>query len=1124
MSLIETVTPSETPQAGVKRPLQGKPTNVPNNLPAFRGRSVAPGGNVKVPKLSQGNRPNEGTNIPIPYNRVCPLEFLSGWTGRLAPGDVAFILKYPPGFLSKAFSGASAANNATNGTGTMSRVIGLDGLNRMLHGSGNANGWRLGENVLMLNDPNEPAPGVVAATSPLDLKVKIMSFGAYAKVPDTPPGPNDDLLDYARYVPDVALRTDVTAATANGLGAAWVAAFAVALQEYLQEEQEYDTVAKTRWRLSVLEDTRLDGIVKSNDEPYSFTSSGARDAVVFNNVIQGPTLVNNGYLVYDPESNPSYSLSGVTAQQHGAQPLRTVEAHPRGSIEGGYHLGGAGHPGRPGVVGSQSWTGHGQYDYVAAFTGTYTSYPAQMFDRHIQPMNSLYLGLRAYELTTKIKMQVTKPNGTKLFADRAAAAEARCYFYQYMPFASRKAWLCQHVQDKIVANMTNPDVTKRRTASQTLNSINNNLVNHNKGAKKSRFDEDIFDAVRSEDLANMVGAWHVGRVLDIKAQRHTAFDGGPSDTGFSLMVDVQVGWRDAFRVQGGAADDATSRADVYNMDYGGARSRPKGERPPLAERERLLRRVVETHNAQVPSMTAQLGSIFGSAIGAAYGARLADASTAGDPGAAARAAVTTVAARWPQLNNAWVMFAKIASQRTYTVRDANGIRNAPAGGAVWIGQGAPERITQMSIQALANLCWDSRRTGLLQKGLGSHTRNLGIYPEGMTEGAYKTKIIDLFRLSGLLGPADAVTARTSVSKLRFFMFFAGVRMVTNAKKLDWFRRGPELFPTLVQMGDLDDYDLTPENLDSAVATAAESGLEGWTNIVDEEHAVESGSSQFVPIEWDDHLTDASSSGVDVGTAASSLASSWHSLDDAAPSPTDAAADAAFPAADPTPSLQPTAASTGASPQEPVAPVAPVAPAAPAAPAAPTAQQAARSAPITAAPITAAAMAGGAGAAGKKRAAAGTKSPARTRGGAAATPTPTPTAAVPPGAASATAAPLLPSLAPSAAASTATPADSGAGVGTASVSGVVNPPAPVAARRRDRGGGAGSTSTVSAVFDSIFGAGLEQAAQADAPGTGAAAGGSPPASPTPSSGSEQGSGTGPKTFRRPAAGGGSSRPR
>ena len=214
MSLLGALTPSETPQAGVKRPLQGKPTNVPNNLPAFRGRSVAPGGNVKVPKLSQGNRPNEGTNIPIPYNRVCPLEFLSGWTGRLAPGDVAFILKYPPGFLSKAFSGASAANNATNGTGTMSRVIGLDGLNRMLHGSGNANGWRLGENVLMLNDPNEPAPGVVAATSPLDLKVKIMSFGAYAKVPDTPPGPNDDLLDYARYVPDVALRTDVTAARA----------------------------------------------------------------------------------------------------------------------------------------------------------------------------------------------------------------------------------------------------------------------------------------------------------------------------------------------------------------------------------------------------------------------------------------------------------------------------------------------------------------------------------------------------------------------------------------------------------------------------------------------------------------------------------------------------------------------------------------------------------------------------------------------------------------------------------------------------------------------------------------------------------------------------------------------
>jgi len=70
----------------MKRSLQGSPASIPNNLPAFRGKKLAaPDKNVKVPKLTQGNRPNEGSNIAIPYNRICPLEFLSGWSGRLSP-------------------------------------------------------------------------------------------------------------------------------------------------------------------------------------------------------------------------------------------------------------------------------------------------------------------------------------------------------------------------------------------------------------------------------------------------------------------------------------------------------------------------------------------------------------------------------------------------------------------------------------------------------------------------------------------------------------------------------------------------------------------------------------------------------------------------------------------------------------------------------------------------------------------------------------------------------------------------------------------------------------------------------------------------------------------------------
>ena len=211
MSLISAVTPTEAPQAGVKRSITGRPTGLGTNLPAFRGKPITADGPVKAPKLSQGNRNNEGTNVAIPYNRVCPLEFLSGWTGRLSPGDVAFIMKYPPGFLSKQVLG----NNGTNGTATMSRVIGLDGVNRLLHGSGNPDGWVAGDNVFV------------------DKKI------------------------YSRSSPLKVLQVD-----ANGRMGGF-------------QPRCSTRFAWTAWS-------------SPTTSRYSFTSNGSRDAVIFNNVIQGP--------------------------------------------------------------------------------------------------------------------------------------------------------------------------------------------------------------------------------------------------------------------------------------------------------------------------------------------------------------------------------------------------------------------------------------------------------------------------------------------------------------------------------------------------------------------------------------------------------------------------------------------------------------------------------------------------------------------------------------------------------------------------------------------------------------------------------------------------------------------
>ena len=152
-SVITAVQPSVAPQSGVKRALSGNPTGVPGALPAFRGVNVPPGGKVKTPKLSQGNKPNQQSNVPIVYNRVCNLEHITAFNGRLSPGDVAFIHKYPPGFMRSMphapHNDAINTFHAANGTATVSRVVGIDGLNRLLHGEYSETGWTIDDNVLV---------------------------------------------------------------------------------------------------------------------------------------------------------------------------------------------------------------------------------------------------------------------------------------------------------------------------------------------------------------------------------------------------------------------------------------------------------------------------------------------------------------------------------------------------------------------------------------------------------------------------------------------------------------------------------------------------------------------------------------------------------------------------------------------------------------------------------------------------------------------------------------------------------------------------------------------------------------------------------------------------------------
>lgn len=421
---ISAVTPSETPQAGVKRGLQGNPTSVPRNLPAFRGRKITdPSKDVKVPGLSQGNKPNQQTNIRIPYSRIAPLEFLSQWSGRLSPGDVAFVQRVPVGFsgrlpgsnTNKTGGGANNPNdtrisNGQSGQAMVTRVIGIDGLNRLLHGATAPGGWVEGVNVFRGTNAYDVVRSGFYKDDMLTIDPRAKVGGAKMKKPDSADqfeNFKNDEFDHAN--PPVGGPKPAAPA---------------ALVNYMLET---DASKCGPFRLSILNDYPIDGVVISNDEPESYKSNGERDATIFNIAIQGPTLVNNGYLKYTGSSSV------------GSDASRLVEAYPRGNLEAERHILSVSQSSHIASKGGSPWLPNGAYDYVAAFTGGYTAYPQQMFDRSLQPMNELFVGIRAFQLVHVDHTMIKSPVDGSSTTTELKEGES-FWFYQLMPFASHKAW------------------------------------------------------------------------------------------------------------------------------------------------------------------------------------------------------------------------------------------------------------------------------------------------------------------------------------------------------------------------------------------------------------------------------------------------------------------------------------------------------------------------------------------------------------------------------------------------------------------------------------------------------------------------------------------------------------
>ena len=339
--------------------------------------------------------------------------------------------------------------------------------------------------------------------------------------------------------------------------------------------------------LSALREYQFDGVILSNEEPYSFLPNGGRDATIFNVGIKGAAPVNNGFMTYD-----THAPTELYAR--GADPLAYGETLRIGSERAG-----------------DTWHGKTGYDFVAAYTSVYTEYPLQMFGRDIQPLDSAYLILRKFNLLDDVVVPrvkalleqtmtiikngssvATSPYDSPARARSAVLSQIRVkdadgiflnmtsaewstdaqlramVFFQYMPCSSR-AFVKYHQTLKIVdaaVDAASPGkfnglLHNARgsgnpvTGLGSLGAVRDNYARNETLAELLRARINVYvggvykqdrmnnhDPVRFLDLLLCAGAWKLGKIIDTRSARGTPYGNGPTNGSYRCSIVLDIEW------------------------------------------------------------------------------------------------------------------------------------------------------------------------------------------------------------------------------------------------------------------------------------------------------------------------------------------------------------------------------------------------------------------------------------------------------------------------------------------------------------------------------------------------------------------------------------------------------
>jgi hypothetical protein len=493
---------------GIKRSLQTNPVSVPSNLPSHRGSDPA-----LSPALIPGNRQNRGTNITIPYSRICPFYPHQPRIGRVSPGDVLFIDKNFLGELD---------NVPSTGVGTRNYCLGIDAVNRRLHGATHPDGWVEGVNCFRIKK-NKNLDAMFAADR--ETVVPLMSELERFKL-DGVVLSNDekDLYSVASSQQNVVFNVAVQGRAVVNNGYASYDALSTDKTAY-----GYQVVARPETNISIRLNAETFGSLQGSVEAYP---RGSVEHSLRNSMNGIHDATSAG-----PTWSSKFSDDVIYTGHNTRYPLQMFDREP--------------------LVGDTIYVGLRIYRFEHNKVGDGAD-----------------------------RVRIKKPNGSTYTNSEARPVNGAFCFCQYICFSGRKASQCARIQkiqddvyrlqreiDTINSNttLTPPERTLQRRAATNNKSVKLKELEDlkseiSKEGLRHKFDNYEFDCIRTNDFISLAGVWTVGRIMDTSAIKLPVYNEGPEDTSMGLTVDVNVMWYPWTKQTGKMVGPDVTTVNTYKMD------------------------------------------------------------------------------------------------------------------------------------------------------------------------------------------------------------------------------------------------------------------------------------------------------------------------------------------------------------------------------------------------------------------------------------------------------------------------------------------------------------------------------------------------------------------------------